>query len=158
MFRGPFRRRDKRVAGRLRNGDRCSIYVLFWSGFPGVDPRVFIDLLSTGAGDDLALVPPAIILVITCAVTGISAAMVIWLSEKAGNAIVPVLWLCRWCDRHVEPGRRFSNAFKFHVVFRRGRILGRPWLLDSRRKARRSRRRLARRSAHLGSFAIAWLN
>ena len=43
-----------------------------------------LSIRSIGAGIYLALVPPAIILVITCAVTGISAAMVIWLSEKLG--------------------------------------------------------------------------
>jgi hypothetical protein len=127
------------------------IYVLL-VGFLASGPGG-LSIHSIGAGIYLALVPPAIILVITCAVTGIPAAMVIWLSEKLG--IVPVLWLCRWGDRHVEPGRRFSNAFQFHVVFRCGRILGRHWLLDSRRKARRSRRRLARRAGVALTSAVS---
>ena len=81
MFRGPFQARDKRVAGRLRNGDRCHLRLA--TRYPGVGPGG-LSIHSIGAGIYLALVPPAIILVITCAVTGIPAAMVIWLSEKLG--------------------------------------------------------------------------
>jgi hypothetical protein len=39
---------------------------------------------SIGAAIYIALVPPAIILVVTCALTGIPAAFVVWLSEKLG--------------------------------------------------------------------------
>ena len=58
------------------------IYVLL-VGFLASGPGG-LSIHSIGAGIYLALVHPAIILVITCAVTGIPAAMVIWLSEKLG--------------------------------------------------------------------------
>ena len=56
------------------------IYVLLL-GFLASGPGGH-SIKSIGAGIYIALVPPAIILVITCAVTGIPAALVIWLSEK----------------------------------------------------------------------------
>ena len=106
-------------------------------------------------GDFIAslILLPAI-LVFTCLLTAIPAALVVWISEVS-RILCIVFWL-RWRrDRGIKPNDRISIVcLPRRRIFRFGRICGRADLLARHGQARGQRVEARQR----GSFAIAWLS